>query len=63
MPIIQIQMLEGRSTELKKELMKEINEVVCRTLEVLPVQVKVLINEYPKENWSTGGVTKAEESN
>ncbi|WP_088043762.1 tautomerase family protein [Bacillus sp. EAC] len=62
MPIIQIQMLEGRSTELKKELMKEINEVVCRTLEVLPVQVKVLINEYPKGNWSTGGVTKAEES-
>lgn len=63
MPIIQVQMLEGRSLEVKKSLMKEINEVVCRTLDVAPNQVRILLDEYPKENWSTGGISKAEASN
>ncbi|PEJ53673.1 MULTISPECIES: 2-hydroxymuconate tautomerase family protein [unclassified Bacillus (in: firmicutes)] len=60
MPIIQIQLLEGRSTELKKQLMREINEVVCRTLDVQPPQVRILINEFQNENWSVGGVAKDE---
>lgn len=63
MPIIQVQMLEGRSLEVKKSLMKEINEVVCRTLDVASNQVRILLDEYPKENWSTGGISKAEASN
>ncbi|PGL72057.1 2-hydroxymuconate tautomerase [Bacillus sp. AFS055030] len=60
MPIIQIQLIEGRSPELKKQLMREINEVVCRTLDVGPPQVRILINEIKKENWSVGGVAKDE---
>jgi 4-oxalocrotonate tautomerase len=60
MPIIQIQLIEGRSPELKKQLMREINEVVCRTLNVQPAQVRILINEFEKENWSVGGVSKDE---
>lgn len=61
MPIIQIHMLEGRSSEVKKKLLKEMNEVICNTLEVNPHQVKILLNELPKEHWSTGGITKDEE--
>ncbi|MGG0178716.1 tautomerase family protein [Gottfriedia acidiceleris] len=60
MPIIQIQLIEGRSPELKKQLMRELNEVVCRTLDVQPPQVRILINEIQKENWSVGGVAKDE---
>lgn len=61
MPIIQVNMLEGRNTSIKKELMKEITEVICQKLDVQPFQVKVLINEYPKDNWSSGGISKADE--
>ncbi|MEE6450660.1 2-hydroxymuconate tautomerase family protein [Gottfriedia acidiceleris] len=60
MPIIQIQLIEGRSPDLKKQLMREINEVVCRTLDVQPGQVRILINEFEKANWSVGGVAKDE---
>ncbi len=60
MPIIQVQMLEGRSTDVKNNLMKEMNEVVCRILNVSPNQVRILLNEYSEENWSIGGISKAD---
>jgi len=63
MPIIQVQMLEGRSTDVKNNLLKEMNEVVCRILNVSPDQVRILLNEYPEENWSVGGISKTELSN
>lgn len=63
MPIIQVQMLEGRSSEVKNTLMKEMNEVVCRILNVSSDQVRILLNEYKEENWSVGGISKAELSN
>ncbi|MEH6938230.1 tautomerase family protein [Bacillus sp. JJ664] len=62
MPIIQVQMLEGRSTDVKNNLLKEMNEVVCRILDVSPEQVRILLNEYTEENWSIGGISKANQS-
>ncbi|WP_088072431.1 tautomerase family protein [Gottfriedia luciferensis] len=63
MPIIQIHLLEGRNTEVKKQLMREMNEIVCRTLDVEPSQVRILINELQKENWSVSGIAKDEQTN
>ena len=33
MPIVEIHLLEGRSEEQKRNLVKEVTEVICRTIQ------------------------------
>lgn len=63
MPLIQVSILEGRSSEVKKELIKEVTDAVVRTLGANPEVVRVLLYEMPKEHWGVGGVSKAEQPN
>ncbi|MFT9600197.1 4-oxalocrotonate tautomerase [Mesobacillus sp.] len=60
MPIIQVQVLEGRSDEKIKELIAEITDTAVRTLEVKPEQVRVIVQTVPHKYWGVGGVTKDE---
>ncbi len=55
MPIITIKIAKGRSREQKRRLAQEITAAVVKTLEVEPDWVSVLIEEFDRENWSTGG--------
>jgi 4-oxalocrotonate tautomerase len=59
MPIIRIEMLQGRSPAIKAELIARITEAAVATLSVDPEQVRVLIYEVPPEHWAVGGQTKA----
>jgi 4-oxalocrotonate tautomerase len=63
MPIIQLHILEGRSTELKRELISEVTNAVSRTLGSPRESIRVLLNEIPKENWGVGGVPIVELEN
>jgi len=56
MPIIQLHILEGRSTELKRELISEVTNAVSRTLGSPLESIRVLLNEIPEENWGVAGV-------
>ncbi|CUU02940.1 4-oxalocrotonate tautomerase [Candidatus Thermokryptus mobilis] len=56
MPIIIINMLEGRSSERKRKLLEKITEAVVESLDVEPESVRVIINEIPKENFSVAGL-------
>ncbi len=58
MPIIQVQVLEGRSDEKIKELIAGITDTVVRTLEVNPEQVRVIVQPIPHRYWGVGGDTK-----
>ena len=60
MPITHIHLLEGRSIEQKQELIQNVTQAITDTLGIAPEQVRVLIMEISKENWGTGGVTKAQ---
>ena len=60
MPLVQISMLPGRSSEQKRALIAEVTEAVARTCKVAPEQVQILINEVPAEHWGTAGVSLAE---
>ena len=60
MPIIQVQVLEGRSDEKIKELIAGITDTAVRTLEVKPEQVRVIVQTVPNKYWGVGGVTKDE---
>jgi 4-oxalocrotonate tautomerase len=62
MPIIRIEMIEGRSPERKQALIEKVTAAVVESLEVKPEQVRVLLYELPPEHWAVGGQTKASAS-
>lgn len=55
MPIVQVHLLEGRSKELKQQLISEITSVVSNTLGNSPETIRVLLHDVPQENWGVGG--------
>lgn len=55
MPLVVVKMLEGRSTEQKRLLAREITDVVMRVTGAPEDQVDVIIEDYPRENWAKGG--------
>ncbi|MEY3380996.1 MAG: hypothetical protein RL468_1594 [Pseudomonadota bacterium] len=55
MPTIRVELFEGRTLEQKKEFVKAITEVACRTLGGNPEGVDVLLYELKKTEWATGG--------
>ena len=60
MPIIQIQVIKGRSNELIKSLILDITEVTVKNLSVKPEQVRVLVTEVADTHWGAGGSTMDE---
>ncbi|MBO9539042.1 2-hydroxymuconate tautomerase family protein [bacterium] len=55
MPIIRVEMLEGRSAEAKAALMRRLTQAAVETLGVEPGRVRVLLHELPPENWGVAG--------
>lgn len=58
MPIIQVQVLEGRSDEKIKDLVAGITQTTVETLKVQPEQVRVIVQPIPHKYWGVGGITK-----
>jgi 4-oxalocrotonate tautomerase len=56
MPVIIINMLEGRSAEKKRKLLRKVTDAVVEALEVEPESVRIIINEIPKENFAVAGL-------
>jgi 4-oxalocrotonate tautomerase len=55
-PMIQVQLLEGRSPEQKQTLLEELTAATVRCLSVDADRVQVQISEFREGNWSRGGV-------
>ncbi len=60
MPIIQVNMMENRTDEQKRELARRVCETVCEVLDARPESVRILIHELGPSDFSVGGVTMAE---
>jgi 4-oxalocrotonate tautomerase len=60
MPIVRIDILEGRPPSKKRALIQEVTDAVVRSLDVQPAQVRVLLREVPPEQWAVGGVPMSE---
>jgi 4-oxalocrotonate tautomerase len=56
MPEVLVHIVEGRSKEAKKALMKDITDVVVKNFNVPPERVVVQIVESPRDSKSRGGV-------
>lgn len=56
MPILQLEMLAGRSMEQKRAMVKEVTEALVKTISCRPEAVKIIIREVTKENLAEAGV-------
>jgi 4-oxalocrotonate tautomerase len=60
MPIINVQMLSGRTTEQKSAFMKEVASAAMRTLQAPEHAIVIIINEVERDKWSVGLRTMTE---
>ncbi len=59
-PFIQINMLEGRTIEQKRKLVKLVTKSVSDSLEISENNVTIIIKDVPKTNFSQGGELAAD---
>lgn len=60
MPIISVKLLDGRTTDQKRTLIKELAEAAVRALGVPEQSVRVILTEIDAEHWGIGTKSKAE---
>ena len=58
MPLIDVTMIEGRSPEKKRALIKELTDAAERALEAPRASIRVIIREVPAAHWGVGGEPK-----
>lgn len=63
MPVVTINLLTGRTIEQKRELVKQITEVLCNTINTIPENVEIILNEMSKENYAKNGQLTIDKSN
>lgn len=56
MPIVQINLIEGRTLDQKRKLVSEVTDAVIRSVDAPPDAVKVILHEMSKENYASAGV-------
>lgn len=62
MPIIRVEMFEGRSEEQKSKLVSELTEGFLRSCGGKPESVHVVITDYSPDNWGVAGKLVSERS-
>ncbi len=60
MPVVQVEMLEGRSLEQKRAMVKEVTDSIVKTLNCPPEAVKILIREMKPEHLGEAGVLRSD---
>ncbi len=61
MPVVTVEMWEGRTIEQKKQLVEGITSVMTE-MGIPPNAVNIIIKDIPKHNWAIGGKLASEES-
>ena len=55
MPVVKIEMLEGRTQQQKTRLVQAVTQALVEIVNAKPESVTVVFSEYSKENWAQGG--------
>ena len=56
MPVVLVELWEGRSVEQKRELVRAITDAMVVHADVRPEVLQVILHEVSPENWGRGGV-------
>ncbi len=60
MPVITIDLWEGRTIQEKRMLVKGVTDIVAKSTGCPENAVHIIINDHPKENWGIGGTLASE---
>ena len=60
MPIVHINMFKGRTSEQRREMVKEVTDSMVKTLKCEKDAVRIIINEVEKEDVSVGGILRSD---
>ena len=55
MPIVMVNIKEGRTVEQKRAMVTKMTEVLCETMEVPKASVRIIINEMKNDNYAIAG--------
>lgn len=61
MPIVQVELLEGRSREQLAKMVKDITDVIVTDAGASREAVHVILREMPKDHYAVGGVLKSDQ--
>lgn len=56
MPLIHVEILEGRPPEKIKKMIEKVTDAVEEALEAPRPSIRVIVTEIPKSHWAVGGV-------
>lgn len=60
MPIIEVNLFEGRSAEQKRQLISAMTEAVVASIDVPAQNVRIILRELDKDDFGIGGRTATE---
>ncbi|HAH96146.1 MAG TPA: 4-oxalocrotonate tautomerase [Firmicutes bacterium] len=60
MPIIQIELLEGRTIDQKRALVERVTQAVCETINAPAEAVSIIIREMKREDYAKAGKLAAD---
>ncbi|WP_264672921.1 2-hydroxymuconate tautomerase [Heliophilum fasciatum] len=60
MPIVNITMIEGRTEEQKRQLVKKVTDAIVETCEAPPEAVTITILDIPKTNVANAGILRSD---
>ncbi len=60
MPVVTIEMWEGRSLEQKRELVMAMTKAMVDIAGVSPEHLHIIIRDVPKTNWGRDGVLSSD---
>ncbi len=55
MPMVQIEMFEGRTVEQKRMLVKKVTDAIAESINTAPENIKIVIREMKPENHAVAG--------
>ena len=60
MPILQVEILKGRTVEQKREMVRKVTDAITETLNCPQEAVSIVIREIELENFAKAGILKAD---
>jgi len=60
MPVVRIDMWEGRDKETKRKLIQSVSKAVADSLGIEVDRVEIILSDVPKDNWGKDGKQASE---
>jgi len=60
MPIIQVEMLKGRTVEQKRAMIEKVTQAVSETVNCPKEAIKIIIREMDYDNFAEGGILRCD---